>query len=71
MATSCHGNAGSKIVIVPALEVNANLEPFRAKRAEIAAQPQKVWDILDDGASRARAIAQETMKEVREAVQLP
>jgi hypothetical protein len=27
-------------------------------------------DILHDGAKRARAIAEETMKEVREAVQL-
>ncbi len=54
-----------------AKNLNAHLEPFRANRAEIDAQPKKVWDILDDGSSRARAIAQETMKEVREAVQLP
>ena len=54
-----------------AKNLNAHLEPFRAKRAEIAAKPQQVWDILDDGATRARAIAQVTMKEVREAVQLP
>ena len=42
-----------------------------AKRAEIAAKPDQVWDVLHDGARRARSIAEETMKEVREAVQLP
>jgi tryptophanyl-tRNA synthetase len=51
--------------------LNKNLEPFRAKRDEIASQPQKVWDILQDGAKRARSIAEQTMKEVREAIQLP
>ncbi len=51
--------------------LNKNLEPFRARREEIATQPQKVWDILHDGAARARSIAEQTMKEVREAIQLP
>ena len=54
-----------------AKNLNKDLEPFRARRAEFAAKPQQVWDILHDGASRARAIAEETMKEVRAAVQLP
>jgi tryptophanyl-tRNA synthetase len=54
-----------------AKNLNRDLEPFRARRAEIAANPQQVWDILHDGASRARAIAEETMKEVRAALQLP
>lgn len=53
-----------------AKNLNNNLEPFRAKRAEFAAN-QQVWDILHDGASRARSIAEETMKEVRAALQLP
>ena len=54
-----------------AASLNINLEPFRAKRAEIAAQPDLVQSVLDNGARRARAIAEKTMKEVREAVQLP
>jgi len=54
-----------------AANLNKTLEPFRTNRAEIAAKPQQVWDILHDGAKRARAIAEETMKEVRGAVQLP
>jgi tryptophanyl-tRNA synthetase len=45
--------------------------PFRERRAELAAQPDLVWDILADGARRASAIASEVMAEVRDAVQLP
>ena len=51
--------------------VNNTLEPFRAKRAEIEAQPALVPAVLADGAARARAIAEKTMLEVRAAVQLP
>jgi tryptophanyl-tRNA synthetase len=51
--------------------LNAALEPFRVKRAEIAAQPDMVSDVLADGAARARVIAEKTMQEVRAAVQLP
>jgi tryptophanyl-tRNA synthetase len=51
--------------------LNKSLEPFRAKRLEIASQPDLVPDVLADGARRARAIAEKTMEEVRAAVQLP
>lgn len=54
-----------------AKNLNAHLEPFRAKRAEIASKPEAVTEILNDGAKRARTIAQKTMEEVRAAVQLP
>ena len=54
-----------------AKNLNKNLEPFRARRAEFAAQPEQVWDVLNDGAKRARAIAEQTMVEVRAALQLP
>ncbi len=54
-----------------AKNLNQHLEPFRAKRAEIASRPEAVTEVLDDGARRARVIAQQTMKEVRAAVQLP
>jgi tryptophanyl-tRNA synthetase len=49
----------------------AYFEPFRERRAEFAKDPDYVWDVLADGARRARAIAQETMMEVRQAVGLP
>ena len=54
-----------------AKNLNAHLEPFRAKRAELESQPGYVQDVLDDGAQRAGVIAQKTMTEVREAMQLP
>ena len=54
-----------------AKNLNAALEPFRARRAELAADPEIVWRVLDDGAGRARVIARETMRQVREAVGLP
>lgn len=54
-----------------AANLNAHLEPFRTRRAEIAQNPDHVWDVLHDGADRARVIAQKTMEEVREAVGLP
>ena len=51
--------------------LNAHLEPFRARRAEIGRQPDRVWDVLNDGAGRARSIAEVTMRDVRDAVGLP
>jgi len=54
-----------------AKNLNAHLGPFRAKRAELESQPGYVQDVLDDGAQRAGVIAQKTMTEVREAMQLP
>ena len=51
--------------------LNKALQPFRDRRAQLAADPNYVTDVLHDGARRARAIAQKTMEEVREAVQLP
>jgi tryptophanyl-tRNA synthetase len=51
--------------------LNNALEPFRAKRAEIAAQPDLVPSVLANGAARARVIAEKTMREVRAAMQLP
>jgi tryptophanyl-tRNA synthetase len=51
--------------------LNKDLEPFRARRSEIDQNPNTVWDVLHNGAKRARAIAEVTMKEVRAALQLP
>lgn len=46
------------------------LAPFRARRAELAADAQRVDDILGDGAARARKVARETVREVRARVGL-
>lgn len=51
--------------------LNKHLEPFRNKRNELASQASYVKDVLNDGGKRARVIAQQTMSEVREAIQLP
>jgi tryptophanyl-tRNA synthetase len=54
-----------------ARNLNARLEPFRMRRSELARDPEQVWEVLHDGARRAKVIAQQTMAEVREAVGLP
>jgi tryptophanyl-tRNA synthetase len=54
-----------------AASLNNHLAPFRERRAEFDRQPQLIWDILDDGAVRARTIAETTMGEVRAAIGLP
>jgi tryptophanyl-tRNA synthetase len=47
------------------------LRPFREKREELLAHPERVREALRSGEERARKIAQETMREVREAMKLP
>ncbi len=54
-----------------AANINTHFEPFRARRAELAANPQQVWDVLADGAHRAGQIAAQTLAEVKDAVGLP
>ena len=51
--------------------LNVHLEPFRTRRAELAAQPGLVDDVLRDGAQKAGAIAAQTIAEVKDAVGLP
>jgi tryptophanyl-tRNA synthetase len=54
-----------------ARNLNNHLEPFRGRRAEFSSKPGYVQDVLNGGAQRARLIAEKTMEEVREAIQLP
>jgi tryptophanyl-tRNA synthetase len=54
-----------------AKNLNAHLEPFRTKRKKLAEDPDHVWAVLEDGATRAKKIAERTMVEVRSAVGLP
>jgi tryptophanyl-tRNA synthetase len=46
--------------------INAALAPVRERAAELTAHPERVRQILGDGASRARRLAGETMREVRQ-----
>jgi tryptophanyl-tRNA synthetase len=54
-----------------AKNLNTDLEPFRERRFEFGEDPDYVWDVLKDGANRARAIAQNTLEEVKAAIGLP
>lgn len=51
-----------------AKEIMTRLEPIQEKRQEFAKNKDEVMSILDEGAERARVIAETTMKEVRERV---
>jgi tryptophanyl-tRNA synthetase len=46
------------------------LDPIRTKRNEFAARPDDVRDIIREGTRKGRALAQETMDEVRAAMKL-
>ena len=50
--------------------INAMLEPMRERRAAIVARPGFAREVLMEGSRRARAVADETMERVREAVKL-
>ncbi len=50
--------------------LNAFLDPIRERRARYEAQPNIVRDALAKGTAHARAVAQQTMAEVREALKL-
>jgi len=45
--------------------------PFRERRAALAEEPDRVWDVLADGARRASVLAAETIAEVKDAIGLP
>lgn len=51
--------------------LNAYFAPFRERRAQFAADPNYVWDVLADGARRADVIATQVLDEVKAAVGLP
>jgi tryptophanyl-tRNA synthetase len=46
------------------------LDPVRARRAEFAAKPQLVREIINEGTHQGRALAQQTMDEVRSAMKI-
>jgi len=48
--------------------IATTLAPIRERAAALKAEPDRVRDILADGAARAAAIARETMRTVRSAM---
>lgn len=53
-----------------ALHLNQTLAPIQERRKPFEENPRGVWDVLEAGTSKARGIAQTTMREVRAAVKL-
>ncbi|MDP6100140.1 MAG: tryptophan--tRNA ligase [Dehalococcoidia bacterium] len=53
-----------------AAKINGALAPFRERRRELASNNGFVREVLGDGASRASDIARETLKEVKERMNL-
>ena len=49
-------------------DIANHFKPFRKKRKELEKNPEEVKKILANGAEKARTIAQETMKEVKEKI---
>jgi len=68
IAVQCHaakiGCVDCKTLL--AKGINTAFQPFRERRATIAAKPKYIEDVLADGAARASVIARETMKEVKQ-----
>ncbi|MCZ6677341.1 MAG: tryptophan--tRNA ligase [Candidatus Poribacteria bacterium] len=58
----CKRNLSQKLI--------TTLTPFYEKRAEWASKPDRVREVLADGQSRAEKVAQETMADVRSAMNL-
>jgi tryptophanyl-tRNA synthetase len=50
--------------------LNAYLDPIRERRAAVLARPDELREILFEGSRRARAVAQQTMARVRDAVKI-
>ena len=55
---------------IMAAKLIEGLKPIKAKRKELESDIHKVREIIEEGNKRARAIARETMAEVREAVKI-
>ena len=53
-----------------ATSISAEIAPMQIRRRELQDKPQVVWEVLEDGARRASATANETMKTIRAATGL-
>ena len=51
-------------------DISNHFKDFREKRKELEKDPEKVKNILNEGAQKARVIAQKTMQEVKEKIGL-
>ncbi len=68
VAVQCRGAGWGCIDCKRALadSIGRELDPIREHAAELRARPEVVRDVLEQGAARCRALAAETMREVKE-----
>ena len=65
------GGLGDVVIKNRLIEILENLiSPIRAKREELAKNPDEVIKILEEGTNKARIVAKETMAEVRKAMKI-
>ncbi len=50
--------------------LNEYLEPIRGRREAIERNPDTVYEVLEDGAKKAKVVAEETLEEVRQAMKI-
>jgi tryptophanyl-tRNA synthetase len=50
--------------------LNAYLRPIRSRRAELAAQPNYIREVLERGIQRAREVGAQTLDDVRRAMNM-
>ncbi|MGI5952531.1 MAG: tryptophan--tRNA ligase [Brooklawnia sp.] len=62
------GGGGLKKALTEAL--NEHLAPIRARRAELVAAPDYLWQVLRDGNQKANEVAEATLAEVNQAMQM-
>ena len=58
----------SKIITEQNKELIQTLAPFREKREVFINNPDRVWELLEMGNTKARTVARQTMEEVRTAL---
>ena len=52
------------------MALNEELRPLREKRAQLEKNPEYIRKVLLDGVEKARAIADQTLREVRECMNM-
>jgi len=53
-----------------AAKLNVALEPYRQRRSDLEKNPKELDDILEEGSRKARAVASQTLQEVKEAMKI-
>lgn len=65
------GGLGDVVIKQRLVEVlESVIAPIRARRRELAKNPERIFEMLREGTERTRVIAKETMKKVRKAIMI-